>query len=44
MSRHTVRLPLLIAIVLLLPALASAQQSIPVNVGYFAPEGRGQPR
>ncbi len=39
MSRHTVRLPLLIAIVLLLPALASAQQSFQVNVGYFAPKG-----
>lgn len=39
MSRHTVRLPLLFAIVLLLPALASAQQSLQLNVGYFAPKG-----
>lgn len=39
MSRHIVRLPLLFAIVLLLPALASAQQSIQVNVGYFSPRG-----
>ncbi len=39
MSRHPVRLPLLFAIVLLLPALASAQQSFQLNVGYFAPKG-----
>lgn len=39
MSRHTVRLPLLFAIVLLLPVLASAQQSLQLNVGYFAPKG-----
>ena len=39
MSRHTVRLPLLFAVLLLLPALASAQQSFQVNVGYFSPRG-----
>ncbi|HSK11444.1 MAG TPA: outer membrane beta-barrel protein [Vicinamibacterales bacterium] len=41
MSRHHVRLPLLFAAfaLLLLPGLASAQQSISVNVGYFSPRG-----
>ncbi|MBP7568956.1 MAG: outer membrane beta-barrel protein [Acidobacteria bacterium] len=39
MSRHTVRLPLLFGILLLLPAMASAQQSVQVNLGYFSPRG-----
>ncbi|MBP1633929.1 MAG: hypothetical protein H6Q10_503 [Acidobacteria bacterium] len=39
MPRHTVRLSFLFALILLLPALASAQQSISVNIGYFDPRG-----
>jgi hypothetical protein len=39
MPRQTVRLSLLFALILLLPALASAQQSISVNIGYFDPRG-----
>lgn len=39
MSRHTVRLPVLIAVLVLLPALASAQQSVSINLGYFQMRG-----
>jgi hypothetical protein len=39
MPRHLVRLPLLFAVLLLVPALVSAQQSVSLNIGYFSPRG-----